>query len=134
MAAAAAAKGAVVGEGAVLTGKVRGQDLTVLGTLEGELQLEGKLHVGPRGRVAAQVRAAEVVVEGEIDGEVRAAALTLTETARARGTFLAKRLLVKEGALVEGAINPASPPAERPAEAHLEAGEAVEPGETGPSV
>jgi cytoskeletal protein CcmA (bactofilin family) len=97
---------ATVGEGAILTGKVRGKSLTVLGRVEGELQLEGRLQVGAGGRVAGKVRAGEVVVEGEIDGEVSASALTLSETARARGTFVAKRLVVKEGAVVEGTFNP----------------------------
>lgn len=98
--------GGMVGEGAVLSGKVRGRDLTVLGVVEGELHLEGRLAVGAGGRVAARVRADEVVVDGQIEGDVRAASLTLGETARARGTFRAKRLVVKEGAVVEGAINP----------------------------
>jgi cytoskeletal protein CcmA (bactofilin family) len=98
--------GGTVGEGAVLSGKVRGRDLAVLGVVEGEVHLEGRLVVGAGGRVAARVRAAEVVVDGTIEGEVQAASLTLGETARARGTFLAQRLVVKEGALVEGAINP----------------------------
>jgi cytoskeletal protein CcmA (bactofilin family) len=112
--AGAAAQGGVLGEGAFLSGTVRGQDLKVLGRFEGELHLEGKLHVGPKGQVAARVRAAEVVVEGEIQGEVRAGALTLAETARARGTFVAKRLLVKEGATVEGAFNPTPAPEPAP--------------------
>jgi cytoskeletal protein CcmA (bactofilin family) len=106
MAANPAVTAGVVGEGAVLNGKVKGQDLTVLGVLEGEVQLEGRLQVGPTGRVAARVRAKEVLVDGEIEGEVKTASLTLGESARARGTFLAKRLVVKEGALVEGSINP----------------------------
>jgi cytoskeletal protein CcmA (bactofilin family) len=106
MAASASMAAGVVGEGAVLNGKVKGHDLTVLGAVEGEVHLEGKLLVGATGRVAARVRAKEVLVEGEIDGEVKAASLTLGETARARGTFVAKRLVVKEGALVEGSINP----------------------------
>jgi cytoskeletal protein CcmA (bactofilin family) len=99
----------MVGEGTLVTGKVRGKDLTVLGVVEGDIQLEGRLHVGKGGRVKANVRAGTVEVEGEIEGEVGATALTLAETARARGTFVAKRLVVKEGARVEGAINPTSP-------------------------
>jgi cytoskeletal protein CcmA (bactofilin family) len=109
MATTSAAQGGVVGEGAVLSGKVKGQSLSVLGALEGEVHLEGRLTVGPKGRVTARVRAAEVLVEGEIDGDVHTASLTLAETARARGNFVAKRLVVKEGALVQGTVNPASP-------------------------
>ena len=106
MATTNAPQGGIVGEGAVLAGKVKGQNLSVLGTLEGEVHLEGRLSVGAKGRVAARVRANEVLVEGEIEGDVRADSLTFAETAKARGTFIAKRLVVKEGALVEGAVNP----------------------------
>jgi len=104
-----APQGAMVGEGTVVTGKVKGKDLTVLGVVEGEVHLEGRLHVGKGGRVKASVRAGEVEAEGELEGDVRAASLTLSETAKARGTFVAKRLVVKEGARVEGAINPTAP-------------------------
>jgi cytoskeletal protein CcmA (bactofilin family) len=129
MATTAATQAATIGEGAAFAGKVRGQSLTVMGTVEGELNLEGRLHVGVSGRVNAKVRAGEVVVEGQIDGEVSAATLTLTETARARGTFVAKRLVVKEGATVEGSFNPTTEASEgKPAEARKAAppgGEAV---------
>jgi cytoskeletal protein CcmA (bactofilin family) len=134
---ALAAKGGVVGEGASLTGKIRGRDLKVLGTLQGELQIEGTLHVGLQGRVVARVRAGEVVVEGEIEGDVRASSLTLTETARARGTFVAKRLLVKEGAVVEGSINPAPALVDAPAAGPLTPERPLarhEPDDAGPSV
>ena len=102
-----APQGGIVGEGAVLSGKVKGQNLSVLGTLEGEVTLSGRLSVGAQGKVAARVLAVEVVVEGAIEGDVRADSLTFAETAKAKGTFVAKRLVVKEGAVVEGAINPA---------------------------
>ena len=108
MATTSAPQDGTVGEGAVLAGKVKGQNLSVLGSLEGEVHLEGRLSVGPKGRVSARVRAAEVLVEGEIEGDVRTESLTLAETAKARGTFVAKRLVVKEGAVVEGAVNPSS--------------------------
>ena len=127
------AQGGVVGEGAVLAGKVIGQSLSVLGVLEGEVRLEGRLSVGPQGRVSARVHAAEVFVEGEIDGDVRAASLTLAETARARGTFAAKRLVVKEGALLEGTINPGSPAAEGEGTAQPEAPPAAAPEAPGES-
>ena len=61
----------------------------------------------------AKVKAAVAEIEGEFEGEVRADSLTLTETARAKGTFLAKRLNVREGAVLEGAINPVVAPAPR---------------------
>jgi cytoskeletal protein CcmA (bactofilin family) len=112
---------AIVGEDAQFSGRFSGQDLEVLGRLEGEVEVKGRLRIGKQGRVKAKVKAAVVEVEGEFEGELRADALTLSETAKAKGTFLAKRLNVREGAVLEGAINPASAgpsPAPAPAAQH----------------
>jgi cytoskeletal protein CcmA (bactofilin family) len=98
--------GAVFGAEEVFSGTLRGQDLTVYGGFDGEVELKGRLRVARQGRVKAKVKAAAVDVEGEFEGEIRTETLTLAETARARGTFVAKRLSVKEGALIEGAVNP----------------------------
>jgi cytoskeletal protein CcmA (bactofilin family) len=99
---------AIVGEDAQFTGRFSGQDLEVLGRLEGDVEIKGRLRIGKQGRVKAKVKAAVVEIEGEFEGELQTDALTLAETAKARGTFLAKRLNVREGAVLEGAINPAT--------------------------
>jgi cytoskeletal protein CcmA (bactofilin family) len=99
---------AVIGEDAFLSGRVTGQDLLVLGRVEGQIELRGRLRVGPKGRAQATVRAHTIEIEGELEGDVRAEVLTLAQTARARGTFVAKRLSVQEGAVLEGHINPQS--------------------------
>jgi cytoskeletal protein CcmA (bactofilin family) len=97
---------AIVGEDSQFTGRFSGHDLDVLGRLEGEVEVKGRLRVGKQGRVKARVKAAVVEIEGEFEGDLRADTLTLTETARAQGTFVSKRLNVREGAVLEGAINP----------------------------
>jgi cytoskeletal protein CcmA (bactofilin family) len=112
---------AAIGEESSFSGKFKGQDLVVLGRFEGEIEVRGRLRVGAKGHAKANVRAATVEVEGELDGDVRCESLSLLPTARVRGTLTAKRLAVQEGALVEGSINPASarpadpPPAPAPA-------------------
>jgi cytoskeletal protein CcmA (bactofilin family) len=107
---------AIVGEDAQFNGRFSGQDLDVQGRLEGEVEVKGRLRVGKQGRVKAKVKAAIVEIEGEFEGELRADALTLAESAKAKGTFVAKRLNVKEGAVLEGSINPAvAAPAAAPA-------------------
>ena len=98
--------GAVFGAEEVFSGTLHGQDLTVHGGFDGEVELKGRLRVTRGGRVRAKVKAMAVDLEGEFDGEIRTETLTVAETARARGTFVAKRLSVKEGALIEGAVNP----------------------------
>lgn len=111
---------AVIGEEASFSGRFAGKDLVLLGRLEGEIELRGRLHLGPKAHARANVRAAAVDAEGQLEGEVRADAMSVMPTARVRGTFVVKRLSVQEGALVEGSINPASarqaepPPAPRP--------------------
>lgn len=97
--------GATIADGARFDGTYKGGDLTVLGRFEGGLELSGRLHLGPQGRVKGRVRAAAVEIEGEFEGELRADALTFGATARASGTFLAPRLSMREGARVDGALN-----------------------------
>jgi cytoskeletal protein CcmA (bactofilin family) len=100
---------ATVGEDAAFTGRFTGQDLVVLGRLEGDVELKGSFRVGKQGHVKAKVGAVTVEIEGEFEGEVRADTLSLSDTARAKGTFIAKRLNVREGAILEGAVNPTGP-------------------------
>jgi cytoskeletal protein CcmA (bactofilin family) len=112
------ARSATVGEDATFSGRFRGHDLVVLGRLEGDVELKGSLRVGKQGHVKAKVKAASVDIEGEFEGEVRADTLSLADTARSKGTFIAKRLNVREGAILEGAVNPAgSVPGAAPAPA-----------------
>jgi cytoskeletal protein CcmA (bactofilin family) len=108
-------KVAIVGEDAQFSGRFSGQDLDVLGRLEGDVEVKGRLRIGKQGRVKAKVKAAVTEIEGEFEGELRADSLTLSETARAKGTFVAKRLSVREGALLEGSINPVVAQAPAPA-------------------
>lgn len=96
---------AFLGPEAMISGTMSGQDLVVLGRFDGDLQLSGRLHAGKSSRMKATVRAAAVHLEGEFDGEIRAQTLFLEETARARGTFVAERLTMREGALLQGTVN-----------------------------
>ena len=105
----------VLGADTSLSGRIKGQDLMILGTFEGELTLTGRLHLGPTARVNAKVRAEAVEVEGTFDGEIRAKSLAFSPTAQARGLFLADRLGIRDGAKVEGAFNLAAESDARPA-------------------
>ena len=98
-----------------VTGTISGQDLDVLGHFEGELRLAGKLRTGGASHVKAVVKAKAVEIEGEFEGEVRADSLHLAPTARARGTFVAKRLVIEEGAVFHGAVNREQPASSAPA-------------------
>jgi cytoskeletal protein CcmA (bactofilin family) len=122
----------VFGEDSRLSGRVSGQDFTILGHFEGELQATGRLRIGPAAVVRARVQAAAVEIEGDFEGEVRSDLLRFGRTARAKGEFLAERLSLQEGALVNGPVNlqPARSTAtvdEATAEPSVEAPETIQP-------
>jgi cytoskeletal protein CcmA (bactofilin family) len=92
-------------EGAVFDGRWKGNDIAVQGRLEGELTLTGRLRIGRTGAVLGRVQADSVELGGEFTGEILARLIVITESARARGTFVSERLIVKEGAIVDGAFD-----------------------------
>ena len=95
----------VLSEDTSLAGRISGQDLTVLGGFEGEINVRGRLRIGPNAKVNAKVKAESVELEGHFEGEIRTKMLSVAPSARAHGLFLADRLAIREGAVVEGAFN-----------------------------
>lgn len=95
---------AVVDRHTTLSGSVSGHDLIVLGSLEGELRLSGRLHVAAGSRLKARVQATVVELDGDFEGELRAETLHVAASARAKGVFVAERLSIQEGALLEGNV------------------------------
>ena len=96
---------AVIGEDAAFSGRLAGRNVIVNGRIEGEMEISGRLRLGPRSVVKAIVRAAAVELDGEFEGDILTTFLTFGATARARGVFHAERLSIREGALVDGALN-----------------------------
>jgi cytoskeletal protein CcmA (bactofilin family) len=89
---------------------VSGHDLIVLGSLEGDLRLSGRLHIAAGSRLRAKVQATVVELDGDFEGEVRAETLRVSASARAKGVFVAERLSIQEGAFLEGDVQaPAAP-------------------------
>jgi len=122
-------KATVVDAQADVEGKLKGKDAVVLGRFRGEITLSGRLVLGEGARVEAAVSADAVEVSGEIQGDLRARSVTLTERARVQGTVDAQVLVVREGAWLSGAVTageraskPAPAPAAAPANAPDKAG------------
>jgi len=100
---------------AQLEGKLTGKDVTIHGRVRGEIALSGRLLIGEEGRVQASVAADAVEVAGQLEGDVRARAVTLRETARVKGKVEAQALVVKEGAFLAGPVASGEAPREKPA-------------------
>jgi cytoskeletal protein CcmA (bactofilin family) len=94
-----------VGHGTVLTGETSFQMmLRVDGNLVGSVSSEtGTLIVGTNGQVDANVAVGTAMVNGVVNGDITASEkIHLGRTARVIGNIEAPRLIIEEGALLEG--------------------------------
>lgn len=95
----------VVDADANFQGNLNGKDAQVLGRFKGEIAVSGRLTIGEGANVEAKVAADTVEIGGVFKGEVKARAVILLEKARVDAALDAKSLSVRDGALVNGAVN-----------------------------
>ncbi len=105
--------------GAKLTvkGKVSGGgNLIVMGTLEGEFDLNGELVVAPSAQVNGEVKAVSVTVSGGFSGSLTAKQrIHLEKSSVVSGRLLAPKLSMAEGAVLNGEIEMKKPSEGKPA-------------------
>lgn len=97
-----------IGSGTVLTGETSFQAmLRVDGHLTGRVSsADGTLIVGSNGRVDANVQVASAMINGTINGDVIATErLELGRTAHVVGNIQTPRLLMEDGAILEGSCS-----------------------------
>jgi cytoskeletal protein CcmA (bactofilin family) len=98
---------ATIGKSIIFKGELTGdEDLEIDGNVEGDIKLPSHvLTVGPHGRVKAEITAKCVQVVGHVSGNVNATERVEVEaTGIVEGDISAPRLLIQEGAVVNGAI------------------------------
>ncbi|HVS02774.1 MAG TPA: polymer-forming cytoskeletal protein [Thermoanaerobaculia bacterium] len=98
----------VIGAATVLKGDLLGEeDLVVEGRVEGTVRLPGRrLTVASGGRVEGQLLAAEVVVEGEVEGDLVAEQRAVLRAAgRMRGDIKAPSAVLEEGCRFHGSVD-----------------------------
>ena len=110
-----------IGKSVVIKGELSGsEDLYVDGVVEGTIELQGNnLVIGPNGKVRANVNAKGVVVQGKLEGNIRASERAeLRKSAVAVGDIFTQRVAVEDGAYFKGKIDiqkeAAKAPAPRP--------------------
>jgi cytoskeletal protein CcmA (bactofilin family) len=88
------------------------QSVCIDGAIEGEIDCDQTVTIGPSGRVRARIRAQSVVIEGELHGDIEARGeITLHKSARVYGDLITEGIVVEKGAKVEGRITiGAAPP------------------------
>src|SRR5437773_2248521 len=116
---------ASIGKAVKIDGQIYSkEDLYVDGDVEGTIELqEHRLTIGPNGKVHSSVKAREVVVLGNIQGNVDASdKLEIRKDDRLVGDIKTARIIIEDGAYFKGSIDivnpepakgkPAAPPAQ----------------------
>jgi cytoskeletal protein CcmA (bactofilin family) len=95
-----------LGEGVVFRGELSFERLLRIdGTFEGELLSQGKVIVGPKGIVKANLNLREAIIEGKVDGNVNIQErLELRGKATIYGDIRAKNMIVDEGVSIVGHV------------------------------
>jgi len=97
-----------IGKSVIIKGELSGsEDLYVDGEVQGTIELKGNnLVIGPNGQVHANVNAKGVVVQGKLEGNIRAAdRAELRKSAIAVGDILTQRIAIEEGAYFKGKVD-----------------------------
>src|SRR5216684_5524285 len=103
---------ASIGKAVKINGQIYSkEDLYVDGDVEGTIELqEHRLTIGPNGKVHSSVKAREVVVLGNIQGNVDASdKLEIRKDARLVGDIQTARIIIEDGAYFKGSIDIVKP-------------------------
>ena len=108
---------ASIGKAVKINGQIYSkEDLYVDGDVEGTIELqEHRLTIGPNGKVHSSVKAREVVVLGNIQGNVDASdKLEIRKDARLVGDIKTARIIIEDGAYFKGSIDIVKPEMAKP--------------------
>jgi cytoskeletal protein CcmA (bactofilin family) len=82
------------------------EDLVILGSIQGSITHTQRLTIGREGTVRADVEAQLVIVEGTLEGNVRAEkSVSVKETATLTGNITAPAVMILEGANFNGHVD-----------------------------
>jgi len=91
----------------LIKGEVRGtEDLYIDGEVQGSIHLtNGRVTVGPHGKIAANVDAREVIVRGKVTGALRGRdRVEIGSTGEVNGDIATSRIAIGEGAQIHSKV------------------------------
>lgn len=96
----------ILGPGATLNGKLEGSGhFLVSGQVIGDADIEGGLTLADGGRWKGIIRADDVILAGEMEGELLARGrVEITASARVRGRVVGSGISISAGAVVEAEL------------------------------
>ena len=99
---------AIIGKSVTIRGQIASrEDLTIDGEVEGTIEAtEHRITIGPNGRVRATVKAREVIILGQLYGNVEAGdRAELRREAKLVGDVRTTRIAIEDGAWFKGSID-----------------------------
>jgi cytoskeletal protein CcmA (bactofilin family) len=100
-------KASRVGPSLVIDGEISGrEDLVVQGHVKGKINLpESDLLVAEGGRVEAEIQVRNMIVKGEVSGNVTASTrIGIERTGRVKGDLAASLISIEDGAQFRGSV------------------------------
>ena len=94
----------IIAKGTVIYGTLNaGSDIRINGSVLGQLQVAGRTVISDSGTIKGSLLAEEAMISGAVEGDIIVKQkLLLGSSARIRGTIKTARLVVEEGAMLNG--------------------------------
>ena len=99
--------GGVVTSTLVIKGEIRGrEDLYIDGEVQGSIHLDdGRVTIGPHGKISADVDAREIIIRGIVKGSLRGRdRVEVGRTGDIRGDIQTLRIAIEEGAQIHSKV------------------------------
>ena len=128
---------ATIGRSITINGEVTGdEDLLIQGKVEGSIELKQQsITVGQEGRVTASITGRVIVVEGQVEGDLKAEEqAVLKATAKVQGDIAAPRVVLEDGATFSGGVDMGEPLGKKPGVMGTSAAQPKKPSETTGSI
>ncbi|MDP6561161.1 MAG: polymer-forming cytoskeletal protein, partial [Candidatus Binatia bacterium] len=96
----------LIAAGLTIEGKIKGSGhIRIAGRFKGDVQVEGDLTIEPGAHISSELRAENIVVRGEVNGNIHASfKVELMETAVLVGDLKASTLTVAAGSRMRGKV------------------------------
>jgi len=97
----------VIGNKTFFDGQIRAYDLIRIdGTIKGNIECQGVLEVGIKGKIEADIVADSVLIGGEVIGNILAKnRLEITPGGKVRGDIVTAHLVINEGVVFDGSCH-----------------------------
>jgi cytoskeletal protein CcmA (bactofilin family) len=99
-------KETVIVNGTEVRGRIQGPNtVRIAGFFEGEISIDGMLWIGQHGEVQGRVKARDMIIEGQMKGEVESSErIEIRASGRVIGNINCHKLALAEGCFFQGEI------------------------------